>query len=357
VIGWTDVENSLGVNFVPQKNLIKNLVDYLNSTGGIGGHPIKLDTCAQTFTTGGAQCANQFLQDKAVGVTGIGITDGGSMYPILKTGGVPFLGSGVATAADLTADGNHFAITSGALGKYLAVDKYLTQTLHPKTVGVIVGTSASAQQAADNFIKKPLTGTGINIKITSITESNPDYTSTLATLHDANFTYILTTCTQSNAIFKQAQSLGTPLIGLGCTGLTDISTMGAGAKGVYGYNYSVPVDDPRYASRADVKQYLTLAAKYGWDHAENSGEVYGDFLAMVSVIEKAGGATTTGPKVAQALASANGVALPLGVSSTGLNCATPPVSSIATACNATGLMVQVQSDGKVLAVDGSPLTP
>ena len=359
MIGWTTIENDLGVDFTGQIKVVQDLTTYLNSQGGIDGHPIKLDMCAEKIASGGAQCGNQFLQDKAVAVAGYSITDGGSMYPILKSGGISYLGAGSqpGTAADLTPDGNHFFITAGALGKYASVDKYITSTLHVKSVGVIVGTSAAAQSAATNFIQKPLAASNVSVKIASITESNPDYTSALNTLSSTDFLFVLTSCTQSDAAFKQLQALGLKNPGLGCTGLDDIKAMGAGATGVYGFNYTVPVDDSRYSSQADVKQYLSLASKYNWDHSENSEQAYGQLSALVSLVQKSGGATATAAQVATALSTATAAALPLGVTKSGLNCATPPSTTIPTACNASGLMVKVGSDGKVTATDGNVLAP
>jgi branched-chain amino acid transport system substrate-binding protein len=360
VIGFTTIENDLGISFTPQEEVAVDLVDHLNAVGGIGGHPIKLVTCAQQVTSGGAQCADQFLQDKAVVVLGYSITDDGAMYPILKSANVPFLGAGAmpGTAAGLTPDGNHFFTGIGPLGFFLAVDNFLATQLHPRKVGVIVSSTTAAQQAADNFIKAPLNKAGIDVTLAPLTASNPDFTSVLNTLSDSDFIFVLSNCNDVDSAFSQAAALGLKTRGFinVCTGASDIKAMGSGAAGKYGFSITVPVDDPRYASQPDVQEFLSLAKHYGWGHSGFDTQVYQLVLSVVSLIKQAGGATATSAQVKAAIANSNGTPLPLGAPG-GLNCAKPPSAVVPTACNASGLIVVVQSDGQIRALDGKWVSP
>lgn len=358
-IGWVDIEGDLGIDNSPQREAAESVIDHLNNNGGIDGHPAKLITCVTKGTSGGGDCANQMVQENAVLVLDYSVIDTGTMYPILKSANIPVLGSGASplNAADLTPDDNHFFTGAGALVRYATINPWIANTLQAKSVGVMVGSSSAAQQAAENFIKKPLEALGVEVKTITLAESNPDYTAAVNAISDTDVLQVLLACAGQDEAIKQAVALGYGGKIIGCTDPADLEAMGDAAVNVYGVSPLKPVADPQFAEDSDVKEFLAVADEYGFDAAVANEQVYSLVLAAKDIIETAGGATATGADVAAALkASANA---PLALSSeAGLTCSTVLSPLAPTACNVDQMFVQVQDDGKTLkAVDGTFIGP
>lgn len=358
-VGFVDIEGDLGVDFTAQRKVAQDTVAHLNAIGGIGGHPIKLMVCVTKVASGGADCANQLVQQKAVLVLTYSIIDTATMYPILKGAGIPVLGGGNAplNAADFKPDGNHFFTQGGVLVGFLAEDKFIAKTLKAKSEGVFVGSSSAAQQAAATFVKAPLEKLGVSVKTVPISESNPDYTAAVNAVAGTDVLQVLTSCQTGDQAMKQAVTLGYAGKLLGCSDPADLRAMGSAAKNLYGGSAVKPVGDPAFANDPDVKAFLTLADQYGWDKAVVNEQAYSLVLAAKEMIVAAGGPAATGPQVAAAIAATSHAPLALGPPG-GLTCATVQSTLAPSACNVGVMFLQVQADGtSVRAVDGTWVEP
>jgi hypothetical protein len=349
-----DIEGSLGISFKPQRVVAQQYVSYLNSTGGLSGHPINLITCVTQAASGGANCANQFVQQHAVLVLDFSIIDTASVYPILKTAGIPVFGGGNSplNAADLTPDGNHWFVDGGALVGFSVENAVIANTFHAKTVGLLVGSAGVAQQAAQLYIEKPLSALGITTKAVTIQETNPDYTAALDTVSSTDVLEVLAGAGTADTAIKQAKSLGYAGKRFAALSPADIAAMGSAAAGVYGALATVP--DASNASQPDVAHYVNFEHRYGWDFGDIG--VYQLVATAINVIKAAGGATATGLQVRNTLASATNIPIPLG-SPAGLNCSAPPSKLAPTACNVQLMFYQVQTDGSVQPVTGQWISP
>jgi branched-chain amino acid transport system substrate-binding protein len=356
-IGYIDIEGSLGISFAPQRILATQLVAYLNSQGGISGHPIDLVTCITTATSGGADCANKMVQDKAVLVLGNSIIDSAAVYPILKSAGIPFFGGGNSPldAADLTPDGNHWFAGGGALALYSTSNVFMVKNLKVKTVGLIVGSAAVAQQAATQFIQKPLKADGVNTQIVSINESNPDFTSAVDSIANADALEVLTSCQLQDLAIKQAKTLGYKGAVIGCNAPADLKAMGKDAVGVYGAVGTIVPSAAAAATSSQVRRYLSLAHTYHWDTGTSDVGTYEQVLAGVAFINKAGGASATGLAVRNAISTSTNLAVPMGPPA-GLTCSKVLDPTAATSCNIQFKFVQVTSRGTQRSVS-SWITP
>jgi Periplasmic binding protein len=357
-IGFIDIEGDLGIDYSPQRIAASQLVGYLNGEGGIGSHPIQLISCITKAASGGADCANQMVQDKVVIVLSFSPIDTAAMYPILKSAGIPVLGAGVSplNAADLTPDGNHFFTTGGAILRYVESNPFIADTLKAKSVGLLVGSSSAAQQAADNFIKAPLEALGVKVETAQLAASNPDYTSAVNAVADTDVLQVLLDCSGQDAAIKQAVELGYKGKIFGCDDPRDLQAMGSAAAGVYAPSALKPADDPAFASDPDVKAFLAVAAKYGWDKSTVTEAVYSQVLAARYVIIKAGGPAATGPQVAAALKSTTRAPLALA-SNAGLTCSAVLSKYAPTSCNVDLMFTQVQADGKTVKAVGTFFSP
>jgi branched-chain amino acid transport system substrate-binding protein len=358
-IGFVDIERDLGIDFSTQRKVAQQAVEYLNQTGGIGAHPVELIPCATKAASGGADCANQMVQQKAVAVLTFGAIDTASMYPILKSAGIPVLGGGTSplNAADLIPDGNHFFIGGGALVRYAVTNPFIVATLKAKSVGLLVGSVSAALQAAQKYIKGPLQRLGVAVTTVQLNESNPDYTAAINAIMNTDVLQVLLDCAGQDQAIKQAVALGYQGKIFGCDDPVDVKAMGAAAAHVYSVNPVKPVADSAYAGDPDVKAFLAVAAKYHWEVSTFNSGVYSMVMAARTAIMTAGGATATGVQVRNTIANNSHVPFPLG-SPNGLTC-TPVLSPLApTACNVDSMFVQIQADGKtVKAVDGKFVPP
>jgi ABC-type branched-subunit amino acid transport system substrate-binding protein len=354
-IGFLDIEGSLGISFKPQRIVAQQYVDYLNSTGGLNGHPINLITCVTQAASGGADCANELVQKHAILALDYSIIDSASIYPILKSAGIPVFGGGNAPldAADLTPDGNHWFVGGGALVTYATTNLFIANTFKAKTVGLLVGTSGAAQQAAQNFIKTPLAALGVKTQTVNIQESNPDYTAAIDTVSGTNVLEVLEGAAGVDTAIKQAKALGYKGKLFGALDPTDIAAMGSAATGVYGGLTNV-IPDNSNATQPAVKLYLALQQRYGWNWGDVSA--YQLVATGINVIKQAGGGTATGLQVRNAFATATNIPIPLG-SPTGLTCSKTLSPLAPTACNVQTLLYQVQSGGAVQPVTGQWASP
>jgi branched-chain amino acid transport system substrate-binding protein len=351
-VGWIDIEGSLGINFTAQREAAQDEVTDLNATGGIGGHPVQLVSCVTQAASGGADCANQMVQAKATVVINFSTIDTASMYPILKAAGIPLIGGGSspASAADLVPDGNKFFITGGPLVQYGTGDVFMAQTLKLKSVGVIYGSAASAQQAANAFIKTPLEGMGVKVQTVAVSESNPDYTAAINTVSNDDGLIALLACSAQDAVIKQAVALGYKGKLFGCDAPSDLQALGSAAANMYGGQQvkSVP-DSP---NDPDVKAFVAFAHKYNLDQGFYNESVYALLQTVKYAIQMAGGPSATEAQIDSALQSSSHWPIPL-LSSSGLSCSTPGSKLVPTACNTDTLFVQIQPDGKsIKAVSG-----
>jgi Periplasmic binding protein len=339
-IGWMDIEGSLGVDFTAQRKAAQDYLTSLNASGGIGGHRVELDSCITQATSGGATCANQFVQDKDNLVVNFSAIDTGSVYTILKAAHIPTLESGPQDAADLTPTGYNFAVAGGPLVQYATGNLFLANTLKVKTVGVVSGEESTAQQAANLFVKDPLKALGIKTTIANLDETNPDYTTAVNTLFNSDVLMFLLSCQSQDAGVKQAVHLGYKGKILGCAAPQDLTAMGSAATNLISADQVLPATDPANASNAGVKAFLAFTQKYDLDSGFYNEDVYVLLQTVQYAFGKAGGPSATGPQLAAVLGASSHWPIPL-LSPAGFSCSTASDKAAPTACNTDTIFVQV----------------
>jgi branched-chain amino acid transport system substrate-binding protein len=341
-VGYVDVEAGEGVTFAPQRIEAQQLVSYLNTKGGIGGHAIDLITCSTAVSSGGADCANKFVQDKTVLVLGNSVIDSAAMYPILKSAGIPFFGGGASplNAADLTPDGNHWFTAGGILVGYLQSNAFIATTLKAKSLGVIVGSAGVAQQAASQFIQKPLEADHVTVQSVTVNESNPDYTSAVDSIMSTKALEVLESCELQDSAIKQARTLGYKGAAIGCNSASDLKALGSASKGLYAGAGAVVPALPTASTQAEINQYVSLAHHYHWDLGQLDVGTYEQVYAGVAFIKNAGGASATGLEIRKTISTTTDLSVPMAPPA-GLTCSKVLSPYAATACNVQGRFIQM----------------
>ena len=153
VVGFVSSEGTPGLDFPEMRVDMQATVDYLNKHGGLGGRPIKLETCAVKGSPETSQACAQELAGKNVELVLIGL-DLFPDYPTYTAAGIPVIGvlpilPGDYTAKALFLTGGN-ATTTGAMAA-VAKDHF-----HAKTVGIVSadnpganGTEAALTAALD----------------------------------------------------------------------------------------------------------------------------------------------------------------------------------------------------------------
>jgi branched-chain amino acid transport system substrate-binding protein len=239
-------------------------VKYVNAyKGGIGGHPIKLISCATDGQPSTSQrCANQLLDQKPVAILGAADTGAPGAIPVWQRAGLPYLGGVPFTPVEQNnPDGVIFSSVSTS--DNAAASVYAAKTLGAKSAAVIYTSDTQGTSVALNVIIPTMQHAGIT-KITkvSIPPTSSDVASAVATAVGAkpDVIYVNAPAACPN-ILSSLKQLGNTAKIMGidpCTSPPAIKGANGGADGLY---FASPVLDPS-ANTADTKLYLAVLKKY-----------------------------------------------------------------------------------------------
>jgi branched-chain amino acid transport system substrate-binding protein len=121
VIGLINQENSPIGSFPELRAAVEAAFAFVNAElGGIGGRPVKLESCVVAFSVEESQaCAQRLVQAGAVIVmSGIDVSAAGSI-PVLEQNGVPLVGGVPTTLEEMRSD-NAFFFSGGVTGGLVA---------------------------------------------------------------------------------------------------------------------------------------------------------------------------------------------------------------------------------------------
>jgi branched-chain amino acid transport system substrate-binding protein len=239
-------------------------VSYVNQyKGGIGGHPIKLVSCATDGSPATSQrCANQILDQHPVAILGAADTGAPGAIPVWQRAGLPYLGGVPFTPVEQNnPDGVIFSSVSTA--DNAAASVYAAQTLGAKSAAIIYTSDTQGTSVTNNVLAPTMKNAGIT-KITkvAIAPTASDVSSAVATAVGAkpDVIYINAPAACPN-ILSSLKQLGNTAKIMGidpCTSPAAIKGANGGAEGLY---FASPVLDPS-ANTADTKIYLAALKKY-----------------------------------------------------------------------------------------------
>lgn len=168
----TGEEGDLFASGVPTANA---WAKWVNSTGGIGGHPVKIyvqDT--QSSTTAALSAVKTLVSDGVVAVVSLDAISEGAMGPYLQSQKIPILG--VAYSPALSGLSNDFSSSVSTLGTSLLELQVSKQTGKSNFTSVYCAEAPSCAQAGQ-FYKGNAPAFGVSFKgALAVSASQPSYT-------------------------------------------------------------------------------------------------------------------------------------------------------------------------------------
>jgi branched-chain amino acid transport system substrate-binding protein len=354
-IGVTTVENDPIGDFTSAADGAAAATKYLNAHGGIDGHPVALNICAQTSTSGGDVCANSFVQDKDVAVIEGIVTQDNVMFPILKSAGIPVIGGSPLTPADFADDGNHWQFSGGPLSEFFAMPEYAARVLHIKSA-VIVQPAAENGPTLTSYALTALKANGVtDVKVVDGPAATEDPTSTLVEADASHpdaifFEYNPPACT---TVMKDIQQLGITAKTFyfsSCNAQSVLSAAGSAANGIY-----TPADQLQPSFAADnpqVKIYESAMTTAGF--ASDLTQVVGELgfeaaMNFYAAAQSIGADKLNGESIDAYFAKTNN--MPNWLADT-YSCAQPPLPTIEKSlCGSAEQILEVEN-GKLTDIGG-----
>jgi branched-chain amino acid transport system substrate-binding protein len=325
-------------------------VSYVNSHGGVDGHPIKLVSCAgdgSPETSIG--CANQFVQDK-VPVVLEGMDNGADgMLPILKSAGIPLAGGLAFSAAASTSPHTYFfdaalpALTTAPMSYFRQQGvKSIVYTLPDTPVNRFFDAKLLSPTA------KAL---GITYKTLFYNPAAPQWPVLAATAESLHPDLIGTPAAVDSdcvGLFNALKSTGYAGKVFLASCAAGVQTLGARAAGTYLYSMfwwpGTPQDAPA-TIKSEIAGYVATMKQAGQSKWINSNAAFGfaDVVTLARALNRMHGSSFTGPSVETTLRDTKNLNAFLGEPITCNHTAFPGQS----ACSAGVLMYKVGASGQL----------
>jgi branched-chain amino acid transport system substrate-binding protein len=298
-------------------------VNYINKElGGVGGHPLKLDTCYTTTEEQGTTCADQFLANKSLPLIATGgVAVGAQSFFNTLAGKIPVIDGVAVTPFDAVAKNTVilFGDSTHVLGP---MGTYATQVLHAKTASVIYPQSPGITPGA-LAIQAGLKAAGVTVTMAPYPAGSTNLTSVLAAAHastadmivpyaDAASCVNLAKALQQQGITDAKKIVSAPL----CLSGTVVQGLGDFPKWTYSIASSLFGDttDPGMPAYETVtKAYTTPAdAPDPWEIVN-----FGEILTVDKMLNQVGYANITQSSV---IAAAKAFKGPQALGAPSLDC-------------------------------------
>jgi ABC-type branched-subunit amino acid transport system substrate-binding protein len=283
---------------------------YLGTKDGIGGRPVEIVGCNDKADPAeDVACANKFVDEGVVAVTGLGPTWGDNGLPIIERAGIPFVGLPISNAEFLNPAS--YPIAGGSAAAFPALAKYFIDKKVKKVV-VIYADLAAGKLAADALLGDRFKAVGIN-DVTLIPEKigAPDFTPAVVKANEGDPDVIFTLFQESDCarIFEAAAQLGV--------------TAAIGAPGSCAEGDAFEDIDPEVVGRAvfntdtvffkkkdkDAKIYRSSLKKFAKGTPVDSfgATTFSGVMTLKDIIEGLGADSITGQAILDTLANADGI--------------------------------------------------
>jgi branched-chain amino acid transport system substrate-binding protein len=284
--------------------------DHLNSQNGIATRPVQIVVCnGKSDPAKEAACAQQFVDEGVVAVTGLGPTWGDNGLPVLASAGIPFVGLPISNAEFVNPVS--YPITGGSAAAFPALTKYFVDK-GVKKVSVIYADLAAGKLAADALIGDIFKAAGVT-DVTLIPEKvgAPDFTAAVvkANENDPDVIFTLFAADDCARILQAASETGvTAAIAApgSCAEASAFKQLSSKIVGKTVFNADTVFYKPK---NAQTKTYLKALKKYEKGAAVDSfgSTTFATVMTLATICKDLGSDGCTAAGVIGALENAAGI--------------------------------------------------
>lgn len=284
--------------------------DYLNSKDGIDGAPVEIVGCNDKADPAqDVACANKFVDEGVIAVSGLGPTWGDNGLPITQRANIPFVGLPISNAEFL--DPSSYPITGGSAAAFPALAKYFIDK-NVEKVAIIYADLAAGKLAADALLGDRFKDAGIT-DVTLIPEKigAADFTPAVVKANegDPDVIFSLFQETDCARIFEAAGQLGVKAA-FGAPGSCAEGKAFEDVDESIVKNAVFNTDTVFFKKNdKDAKLYRNSLKKYSKGTAVDSfsATTFTTVMTLKTIVEQIGAAGVTGQAVLDALANADGI--------------------------------------------------
>lgn len=262
-LGLLNIESG-PVTFPEYRQAAEVAVKYINEyKGGVGGHPVQLETCAtdgQPSTSG--RCAGQVGDKKPLAILGGADTGAPGAFPVYERADLAYIGGIPFTPVESNAP-NAVQFYSISIGDNAAASAYAAKTLKAKKASVLYTDDTQGKFTGLGVIAAALKKSGVDVKTIPVAPNAADLSAVAASAveNQPDIVYV----NSPNAcpgLLKALKSVGNTakIFGIDpCTSPPALKTAGAAADGLY---FAQPFDSLD-SGTDDAKLMLAAVQKYG----------------------------------------------------------------------------------------------
>ena len=142
--------------------------------GGIAGRPVEAIVCNdKSDPAQDAVCAQKFIDEGVIAITGLGPTWGDNGLPITAAANIPFVGLPISNAEFINP--SSYPMTGGSASAFPALAKYFLDK-GVKKAAIIYADLAAGKLAADALLGDPLIAGGVEVVAIPEKVGAPDFT-------------------------------------------------------------------------------------------------------------------------------------------------------------------------------------
>jgi branched-chain amino acid transport system substrate-binding protein len=353
VLGLLNLESG-PVTFPEYRQAAEAAVKYINDyKGGIGGRPVKLESCAtdgQPATSG--RCANQIADKKPTAILGGADTGAPGAFPVYKRANLAYVGGIPFTPVESNAP-NAVQFYSVSVGDNAATVQYAVKTLGAKKASVIYTDDSQGKATGLGVIAPAFKAAGAEVKAIPVAPSAADLSSVaaaaIASSPDVVYVNSPNACP---ALLKALKAVGSTAKILGidpCTSPPALKAAGDSAEGLY---FAQPFESLDSGSD-DAKVMLGAIQKYGAKDIALDSIAQAGFSSVMNLQSALDGVKTLDEK--SILAAFKDGQAHKSFLAHDYTCDGKQLAGNAAVCNAYQLMKQIKG-GKVATVDGTWVT-
>ena len=251
VVGLINQEDAPVGSFPDLRLGAEAAVKHVNAElGGVGGRPIRIQSCATRGTAESSQaCAGKLVDGRPVAVIG-GVDLGSAVsLPVLETAGVPYVGSLPQLGQELTSSGAYM-LAGGTVADLLGQAQYALDNLRAKRFGALYldlpGVLATVVRASELVLKAK---GATDVKLVAAKADEADFTPALkaATAGNPDVVFVVFPAQACARIMQAGQSLELSaklFFPSACAERSVVDAAGSAAEGAYFGSAYLPPGDP-----------------------------------------------------------------------------------------------------------------